>query len=691
MQMLRQAVAAHQAGKFNEADTLYRRVLEVDAKQFPALMMLGILHAQHDDYPEAERLLREALKLNPKDDSAQFNFGNVLLGLRRFDDAFAAFGKALDLNPAMAAAHLNRGNILLSRKRFTEAIACFDAAIRIDRSYAEAHCNRGHALEEMKRFDEALVSCETALALSPKNAEFHAARANILHRLKRDEEALIGVSTALSLQPANARFQYNRANLLFELKRFAQSFDAYNKALALEPDLEYAESARLHAKMHLCDWQDFDAEHEHLVLSVESGIVCQPFPLLAISSSPEVQLRSASVLSKNKYAASERPMWQGERYGHTRIRVAYLSADFAEHAVSTLLAGAFEQHDRKRFETFAISFEPHNPTGLTARVQGSFDHFIDVQGRSDVDVARLLRELEMDIAVDLMGYTKRLRTPIFAFRPAPVQVNYLGYPGTMGADYFDYIIADRLTIPDTQRRFYAEQIAYLPESFQANDSKRTLGNAPVSRTDVGLPENSFVFCSFNSNYKITPPCFEIWMRLLNQVEGSVIWLLGGDKEMERNLRKEAEKRDVDPTRLIFSPRTAYASYLARYRLADLFLDTFPFNGGTTASDALWVGLPIITCLGDTFASRMGCSLLHAVGLSELVAGSLVEYEALALKLSRDPDRLAAIKAGLARNRNSHPLFDTVRFTRHLEAAFETMFDRVQQGKPPSSFTVEPMG
>jgi len=691
MQTLRQAMAAHQAGNLSQADTLYRRVLDVDAKHFPVLMMLGILHAQRDNYREAERLLGEALKLNPDDDSAQFNYGNVLLGLQRFDDAFAIFDKVLALNPAMAAAHLNRGNILMSRKRFMEAIACFDAAIRINPNYAEAYCNRGQALEEIKRFDEALASCEKALALNPRNAEFHAARANILHRLKHDEDALIGLSTALSLQPANASFQYNRGNLLFELKRFAEAFDAYDKTLALAPDLEYAESARLHAKMHLCDWRNFDAECAHLALSIEKGIVSQPFPLLAISASPEVQLRSASVLSKIKYAAAERPMWQGERFDHTRIRVAYLSANFAEHAVSILLAGVFEQHNRKRFETFAISFETHKSSEMLARMEGSFDQFIDVQGRSDIDVARLLRELEIDIAVDLTGYTRRLRTSIFAFRPAPIQLNYLGYPGTMGADYIDYIIADRFTIPDMQRRFYAEQIVYLPECFQANDSKRTVGAAPVSRTEAGLPENSFVFCSFNNSYKITPPCFEIWMRLLNQVEGSVIWLLGGDNELERNLRNEAKNRDVNPTRLIFSSRTAYASYLARYRLADLFLDTFPFNGGTTASDALWVGLPIVTCAGEAFASRMAGSLLHAVGLSELVTGSLAEYEALALRLSRDPDQLAAIKAKLARNRNTHPLFDTVRFTRHLEAAFETMCDRVNQGKPPSSFTVEPIG
>jgi len=323
-------------------------------------------------------------------------------------------------------------------------------------------------------------------------------------------------------------------------------------------------------------------------------------------------------------------------------------------------------------------------------MRSSFDHFIDVKGRSDVDVAQLLQTFEIDIAIDLTGYTKSLRTSILALRPAPIQVNYLGYPGTMGADYFDYIIADRFTIPETQSRFYNEKIVYLPDVFQANDSKRKIGKT-ISRTEAGLPEGAFVFCSFINSYKITPTFFDIWMRLLNQVDGSVIWLLGGNVNLERNLRKEANDRGVNPTRLIFSLRTAYADYLARYRLADLFLDTFPFNAGTTASDALWAGLPIITYSGTAFASRMAGSLLQAIGLPELATGSLIEYEALALKLARDPDRLAAIKVELARNRGSYPLFDTVRFTRHLESAFETMWDRVQQGKPPSSFAIARIG
>jgi len=682
-QIFRQAMAAHQAGNLVEAESLYRRVLDVDAQQYPALIMLGILYAERGSYVDAERVLREATRLNSNDPRGHFSYGNVLLGLERFDEAFTAFGKALTLNPALAEAHLNRGNILMSRKSFEQAIACFDAAIGVNPNYAEAHCNRGHALEEVKRFDEALVSCDAALALNPQNGEFHASRANILHRLGRDDEALSELSTALLLQPGNAGFHFNRGNILFERKRFAEASEAYAKALSLEPELQYAECARLHAKMHLCDWSNFAAECAHLISSIGKGIVSNPFALLAVSPSAGVQLQTARLLSEKIYTTTEKPIWQGKRFDHDRIRVAYLSADFAPHAVTTLLAGMFEQHDRARFETFAISFESHDPSEMLARLKTSFDRFIDVEHQSDVEVARLLHTLEIDIAIDLMGFTKGSRTSIFALRPAPIQINYLGYPGTMGADYIDYILADHHVIPDLQRGFYSEKVIYLPETFQGNDSKRRIDNTPISRTDVGLPENAFVFCSFNSSYKITPNCFDIWMRLLHQIEGSVLWLLGGDNSLERNLRKEAKSRGVSPDRILFASRTSYANYLARYRLADVFLDTFPFNAGTTASDALWAGLPLVTCSGETFASRMAGSVLTAAGMPELITQSPADYEFLASKIASDPAVMASFKTKLSSNLAGCALFNTQLFTRRIEEAYAIIFDRHQAGLPPA--------
>jgi predicted O-linked N-acetylglucosamine transferase (SPINDLY family) len=689
MQAFREAMAAHQSGRVDEAERLYRRVLKADDKQFPVLMMLGMLCAERGRLGEAERLLRSALALNPDNADAQYNYGNVLLGQQRLDEAFAVFGKALSLNPLLAEAHLNRGSILMSQGRYEEALDGFESAIRINRNYGEAYCNRGNALEELKRFEEALASYDAALNIDTKNPEFHAGRANVLHHLKRYDEALAGLSAALSLQPGNAAFHYNRGNILFERRRFAAAFEAYDKALTLEPGHEYAETSRFHAKMHLCNWHNFDPECAHLILSVKKEILSQPFVMLGVSPSAEVQLKSATALTKAKHPTPKNPMCQGRRFDHDRIRVAYLSGDFGEHAVSTLLAGVFEQHDRKRFETTAVSFERHAPSEMFARVKTSFDRFVDVATQSDHEVARLIRDLEIDIAVDLMGYTRTARPSVFALRPSPVQINYLGYPGSMGASFIDYIVGDPFVAPESHQKFYSEKIIYLPDTFQANDLKREIAKDLPSRVEVGLPENAFVFCSFNNSYKITPACFDVWMRLLAQVEGSVIWLLGGDNDLERNLRQEAEHRGIESARLIFCSRTAYAKYLARYRLADLFLDTFPFNAGTTASDALWAGLPIVTHAGEAFASRMAGSLLRAVGLPELVTTSAKEYENLASQLARDPARLAAVKARLVRNRDTYPLFDTARFTRHLETAFTTIYDRLQQGLPPTTFTVEP--
>jgi predicted O-linked N-acetylglucosamine transferase (SPINDLY family) len=674
MQTFRQAMAAHQAGKFVEAEALYRNVLDVDAKQFPVLLMLGILHAQRGNYREAEELMAGALRLNPNDAGAHFNYGNVLLGLQRFDEALSAFEKALALDPRLAEAHLNRGNILMMRKDFDEAIACFDVAISINTSLAGAHCNRGNALEELRRFDDALMSYDRALALDPHNAEFHASRANLLHRMKRYNEALDGLGRALAIQD-KGEFHYNRGNILFELKRPGEAFAAYDKALALEPALAEAEGLRLHAKMQICDWSKFDAECEHLISSIRGGIETPPFALLAVSSSADDQLQWARLFNKKRYSASAKPISQANLFDHDRIRIAYLSADFGQSPTSSLLAGVFEQHDRKRFETFAVSFERHKPSEMLSRLKGSFDQFIDGENRSDIDLARLLHEHQIDIAVDLMGYTRRSRTSIFALRPSPIQINYLGYPGTMGADYIDYIIADRFIIPDTKRHFYSEKIIYMPETFQANDSKRKIDSAPSSRAGAGLPENAFVFCSFNNSYKITPVYFDIWMRLLRQIDGSVLWLLGGNNDLERNLRKEAEDRGVNAARLIFATRVAYANYLARFRLADLFLDTFPFNAGTTASDALWAGLPLVTCSGETFASRMAGSLLRAVGLPEMVTESTSAYEALVCKLARNPDLMAAIRNKLAANLTSYPLFNTQLFTRHIEKAYTAIWER----------------
>jgi predicted O-linked N-acetylglucosamine transferase (SPINDLY family) len=382
-------------------------------------------------------------------------------------------------------------------------------------------------------------------------------------------------------------------------------------------------------------------------------------------------------------------VWCGERYSHDRIRLAYLSADFRVHPSSYLLAGMFEHHDRSRFETIALSFGDDDQSEIQNRLKGAFEHFIDVRNRSDLEVARLVRELEVDIAVDLMGHTRNQRTGILALRPAPVQVNFF-CPGTSGADYLDYIVCDRVVIPEDHHAYYSEKVVYLPDTFQANDSKRRIAERTPSCAEVGLPDDGFVFCSFNNTYKFTPPMFDVWMRLLGHVKGSALWLQEINATATRNLRREAVARGIDANRLVFAPKVPrLEDHLARYRLADLFLDTLPYNAQTTASDALWVGLPVLTCLGTTFVGRVAASLLNAIGLPELITRSLPEYEALALQLATHPVLLADIRAKLARNRATFPLFDTDRFRRHIESAYVTMWERAQRGVGPASFEVKP--
>jgi predicted O-linked N-acetylglucosamine transferase (SPINDLY family) len=399
------------------------------------------------------------------------------------------------------------------------------------------------------------------------------------------------------------------------------------------------------------------------------------------------QLACAKSLVALHYPANKHPLWTGKVYPHDRIRVAYLSADFHEHAVAFLIAGLLEQHDHERFEVSGIVFGPDVKGPMRARIEATFDRLVDVRKKTDAEVARMLCEMEIDIAIDLMGYTNWSRTGIFALRPVPVQVNYLGYPGTMGADYMDYIIADRFVIPEAQRPHYAEDVVYLPGSLQANDGKRRIAEATPSRTTVGLPPEGFVFCSFNNSYKLTPDVFSIWMRLLQRVPGSVLWLVAGNPSVAENLRQEARDRGVAPSRLVFASRLRYEEYLAQYRLADLFLDTLPYSGGATVSDALWAGLPVVTCPGGAFSARIGGSLLHAVGMPEMISDSLAEYESLALQLATDPPRLAAVRQKLAGNRDRCPLFDTDRFRRNIEAAYVTMWEKYQRGERPSSFVV----
>jgi protein O-GlcNAc transferase len=442
--------------------------------------------------------------------------------------------------------------------------------------------------------------------------------------------------------------------------------------------------------MHCCDWRAYAEQSERVIADVRAGKrASEPFMFLAISDSPGDQLRCSRTWVHDQCPPSETAAWTGARYRHDRIRLAYVSSDFRAHPLGYLMAALFERHDRSRFETIAVSLGADDRSAMRLRLKGAFDRFIDVRQHSDRDVVKLMREMEIDIAVDRNGFTTGARPGILALRPAPIQVNYLAYPGTLGAEHIDYLIADETVIPRQEQSLYAEKVVYLPDSYLVNDSGRRIAERTPTRREVGLPDDEFVFCAFNNHYKITPRIFDVWMLLLRQVEGSVLWLLEGNATAQRNLRREAAARDIDPDRLIFAPRIAPEDHLARHRLADLFLDTLPYNAHTTACDALWAELPVLTCIGTTFPGRVAASLLRAIGLPQLITRSLEEYESRALGLARDPGQLHEIRQSLAANRTSWSLFDTDRFRRHLETAYIEMWERHQRGEPPTAFAVMP--
>ena len=574
------------------------------------------------------------------------------------------------------------------QRRFDEALASYDRALAIRPDYAEALYNRGPALHELKRFDEALASYDRALAVRPDYAEAFYNRGNTLHELRRFDEALVSYDRALAIRPDYAEAFNNRGVTLQELKRFDEALASYERALEIKPNHLYALGGIANVALKACDWsKTLKLIGEIRVHIVERTSIVGPFALLAYSDDPALQLNCAQNYLKDRMPTLPPPLWDGTIWRHEKIRLAYLSADFRQHAMAHVMAEQFELHDRARFKVLGFSFGTDDRSDMRRRLVSSFDHFHDVRLKSDYDVAKLVHELQVDIAVDLMGYTRDARPRILAHRPAPIQVNYLGFPGTMGADFIDYVIADRIVLPFDQQPFYTEKIVHLPECYQVMDTKQKSVDHKPTRRQVGLPESGFVYCCFNKNYKITSPVFDVWMRLLRAVDGSVLWLLSDNDGAEKNLRKEAAARGIDPARLLFAGRMPLENHLARHVLADLFLDTLPYNAHTTASDALWTGLPLVTCQGQAFAGRVAASLLNAVGLPELVTHGLEEYEALAFKLATDGSRLQSIRQKLAQNRAKYPLFDANRFRSHLEAAYTTMWEIWQRRESPRSFSV----
>ena len=682
------ANALRDMGKLNDALAGYDAALSVKPGNVAVLNNRGAVLQALDRHEEALASYDRALAAKPDYADAHANRGNALVELGRSEEALASFDSALALLPQHVSALYGRGNALAKLNRHDEAVAFYDRALQLAPGNPQLLNNRGNVLCQLSRYEEAVASFNAAIAAAPQNAEAFNNRGNAFMQLRRFEEALTSYTGARQLNSAYAEALYGRGSALTELKRHDEAIAAFEQLLQHRPDYPYASGMLVYAQKTCCDWRDEPAAA--LIEAIRAGKrAATPLVLLAVSDSPADKLRCSQILMQDKYRPPPQPLWRGERYRHDRIRLAYLSADFRTHPVAIQMAGVFEHHDRARFETVAISHGLTDESEMRARLMRGVDRFIDVQGQSDKDVASLLHEMEADIAIDLTGLTASGRPGILPLRPAPVQVNYLGFAGSLGAGHMDYILADRVVIPDEQSSFYSEKIVHLPDTYMPHDSQRRIAERTPSRAELGLPEQGFVFASFNNSYKFAATMFDVWMRLLGSVEGSVLWLPSANSAAMRNLRREAEARAVAPDRIVFAAHLPAAEdHLARLSLAGLFLDTLPYNAHSTACDALWAGLPVLTCKGESFAGRVGASLLQAAGLPELIAGSLADYEALALNLARDSGALAAIKAKLQQGRTSCALFDTAGFTRHLEAAYIAMWERARHGLPPASFAVD---
>jgi predicted O-linked N-acetylglucosamine transferase (SPINDLY family) len=675
----------HGLGMLAEAEKFYAAILAARPDHFDTLLRLGVLRRQQGNGVEALRLIGEALKSNSRSADSARSFAATLATLGRHDETIAALGKANAIRTRRSEALFSRAVVFVTLDRPQEAIAAFDEVLAIDEHNIDARINRCVVLTKLGRVAEALSGLDLVLEHDPDHLAALGSRVIALAKLQRHTEALAACERVLALNPRDAEVLHVRAGALWALDRLEEALESYEQAWALG----HARSLSMLVlyRLTLADWKGTDDLAAALSRGIAEGDFIYPFAAVASGLGPRDQLKAATNILQS---AAPPPPSHPAPVRSDKLRIAYVSSDYRRHAVAYAIAELFGRHDRSRFEIIGMSLCPDDASPIRARIVDSFDQFHDVRTESDGGIAELMNDLGVHVAVDLNGPTEGWRPGVFAHHAAPVQVVYLGYPATTGADFIDYILADETVLPFDQQPFFAEKIVHLPDCYHAYDTTRPISPDIPTRRELHLPDQGFVFCCFNKSFKLSAPVFDVWMRLLARVHGSVLWLSATNDPAQANLRREAAARGVDPARLIFAPyASGIADHLARHRAANLFLDTLPYGAHSTACDALWAGLPVVTCAGDTFAGRVGTSMVKAAGLPELVTHNLEDYEALALKLATDHDQLASIRRKLADQRSTCPLFDAERFCRHVEAAYTTMWDIYQRGESPRSFRVAP--
>ena len=674
-------VNLHQQGQLEQAKIIYEQVLSRNPRHFETTFLLGVIAGQSKRPEIAIEFFRKAIEINPNYAEAHNNHGNALQELGRVSEALDCYARAIQIKPDFALAYYNQGNALKKLNRLNEALKCYDRAVVIQPDYIEAFIHRGNLLIELKRFEEALENYDQAISINPDIAEAHSNRGNALQELNRFDEAVASYDKAIYLKSEYATAYANRGNSLLQLKRLDEAVTSYQQAINFQPEAEYVLGTILNVQMQMCDWGCLEEVMSKLIKAVnENKKASPPFQVLSLTDSLDIQRKVAQIWIKDKCPVDPLPGGVFKLTRKEKIRLGYFSGDFREHAVSYLAAELFEVHDKNRFELIAFNYGPVDKSPISSRIENAFYEFKNVGHLTDSEIAFISREMKIDVAIDLSGLTQYGRTGIFSCRAAPVQISYLGYLGTIGCEEYDYLMADETLIPEESQQHYSEKIIYLP-SYQINDSKRKIADRIFIKKELRLPEKGFVFCCFNNNYKITPLVFDTWMRILKDVPESVLFLFADNKWVIKNLKSEAEKRGVSKARLIFAGHISRGEYLARYKVVDLFLDTLPYNAGTTASDALWTGLPVLTCFGESFASRMAASLLTALDLPELVTSSLEQYERIAVELALNPVKLSALREKLNHRKNTSILFDAVKMTRKIEEGYIAAYEHVFSGLP----------
>jgi protein O-GlcNAc transferase len=675
---LAHAVTLWRGGKREEAEREIEEVRRAAPDDATAIRFLAEIYASSGRSDRAVELWRRLCELNPADAGVLRQLAQALLAERAFGQAIGVLRRALILDPASARAYNNLGLAQLRSGDAAGAVLSMEQAIGIDPLYALGHMNLGLACETLNLEERARLSYQRALALDP-----HLSEARLrLSRLLREADA------AAARRERNRALESHAINLM-TVGRHDEAIPLWTRLIDEGADLNYLHGMRFHCRLHSCDWSQYEATAARLEEKILDGEPDDlPFSFFVHSHSAQAQLRCARSFVADRHPAAANDCSSAFATDAGRIKVAYLSFDFQEHATAYLTAGLFEAHDRSRFDILALSYGRNVASAMRTRLETSVERFIDVSRDTDREVAALMQSLGVQIAVDLKGFTGGARTGILAHRAAPVQINFLGYPGTMGAQYIDYIVADRHVIPAQDRIHYAETVIHMPHCYQPNDAKRPLPAQSPCRAELGLPDRGFVFCCFNNLYKITPAVFETWMGVLQAVDGSMLWLLDGAAAAKRNLYNAAASRGIAPERILFAPHIELAQHLARYRHAGLFLDTSPCNAHTTASDALWMGVPVLTLTGRTFAGRVATSLLHAVGLPQLCTASPAEYAALAIRLARTPSELSALATHLEEGRRTFPLFDTAVYCRNLEAAYEECWTRHLAGTTSDTSVID---